>query len=262
MMGVDSIAEAIKSVNKDIKISALVDSGFFADYSSGLKEYDNTEPSSRKFMESHGIFDPVNPHTMTLDYSYGMRNVFKMMNMSGGIDADCIEANKGKNGGDDCMFGSHLGLHVQTPMYILQSKYDSWQIKHVVGKSKDLITMNEFGKLILRDVEKVVGSVDMKNTEGMLHGGFVDSCTHHCAGCQADIWRYSYPNSLMSAADGFSRWLEQHSTINGVSVSSGYEKEIRSNSSLSFLTVQDQLYPCEKCCGTCKLLPRSTTLPP
>lgn len=58
-MGVDSVAKQIKDANKNIKINALVDSGFFAEYSSGFVEFDNTEKSSREWMKRNGAFDPV-----------------------------------------------------------------------------------------------------------------------------------------------------------------------------------------------------------
>ena len=225
LMGVDQITKSIKERNTLVNIKALVDSGFFAEYSSGFTEYDNTKTADK--MKKMGIFDPVNPASKALDYAYALKYVFAMMNMKDGINPECIKNNE-ENGGDKCMFGETLGKYVQTPMFILQSKYDSWQIQHVAGRKDDKETMNKFGNMLQNSIEKIV-----KNSNSR-HGAHIDSCVHHCSIC---VWNNKTKESnSTSERQAFETWFH-HSNSNN-----------NDNASTSNLIVLNSPYPCEGCC--------------
>jgi hypothetical protein len=69
-------------------------------------------------------------------YGLEMRNVFKFQNSTDGVHQGCVAA-KRASGGDvsDCMFAQHVYPHIQTPIFVQQSVYDTWQIEFILGAS-------------------------------------------------------------------------------------------------------------------------------
>merc|ERR1719345_482342 len=62
-------------------------------------------------------------------------------NSSSSVNQACVTAMANKYGtpagnvseGWRCMFGSAVAPFIQTPLFILNSKYDSWQKKRIIG---------------------------------------------------------------------------------------------------------------------------------
>ena len=236
LMGIDQMAKMIHESNKRANVKALVDSGFFAEYSSGLTEFDNTEPSNVNTMKKMGMFDPINPLTHSLDYAYALKYVFKMMNMVNGINPDCLQDNREDNGGNKCMFGETVGKYVQTPMFILQSKYDSWQIQHVTGKKKDVEAINKLGSILQSSIENIV------NKSYSRHGAHVDSCVHHCSTCSKSLFVWNNKETTVtSERQAFEKWF--HLTSSNSSEFKDEQSHVTSN-----LVLLDSPYPCKECC--------------
>lgn len=59
---------------------------------------------------------------------------FKAWNASGSTN-DACEAAYGASDAWQCFFGQNVAKHVQTPMFVLNSKYDSWQGPALIGCS-------------------------------------------------------------------------------------------------------------------------------
>eukprot|EP00435_Cladocopium_sp_Y103_P017605 s551_g4.t1 len=79
-----------------------------------------------------------------------------IQNATAGVDPKCIAAHPGQEW--QCMFAEHASEHIGTPLFALQSEYDSWQTSHVQGPG---ILTNLLGR----------------NPKS---GAFLDSCHHHC----------------------------------------------------------------------------------
>jgi hypothetical protein len=185
LFGIDDMADKIKneipgsSSSSSVSIRGLVDSGIFLDYSYGRTDYD----SEGEYPEALNLIDKG------LDYSYAMKNVFNSMNLSYGIDSNCIEHFSKNHNSFKCVFAENVGKFISTPLFYIQSQYDSWQLKHVLGKHSNISLVNEFGNKVKSIFIDLMGSKDKnKNTQ---NSGFLDSCVHHCMSCSKNyenIW--------------------------------------------------------------------------
>ena len=82
------------------------------------------------------------------------------------VDADCRPA------GADCAFAEHALAFVDTPVFVLQSLYDSWQLQWELGEPEpvDYAALNAYG----RDLEGRLRAAAARAS------GFVERCYHHC----------------------------------------------------------------------------------
>ena len=71
-----------------------------------------------------------------------MQWVYRTMDAEGAsVNADCVAAMAAKYGrpagnrseGWRCMFGAAVAPYVQTPVIVVNSKYDTWQGKQIIG---------------------------------------------------------------------------------------------------------------------------------
>jgi len=91
---------------RDTTVAGLADSGFFADWSS------------------------TRPTQATHEYDEDIRSSFKLMNCSGGVNQNCVAAARAdRRPLADCYFANNTLPHVSTPIFVLQSVYDSWQLQ-------------------------------------------------------------------------------------------------------------------------------------
>jgi len=168
------------------KCAGMPDSGFFLDYedprygrrpSSGL---DNTPGGT---------------------YHSGLKWLFATMNATDGVNADCIAAKStGGTPTDDpaylCMFAEHTAVFTHTPLFPLQSMYDSWQTGHVLYYPNTAADVNVLGANISTRLHaNLIGPHP-------LSGAFLDACWHHCG-----MWNeIRIDGELVSVA--FQKWYE------------------------------------------------------
>merc|ERR1712146_330421 len=113
-----------------------------------------------------------------------------------------------------CMFAEHTAPHIKTPVFALQSKYDSWQSDHVLYTKTDAM-MNALGANITSRLQANL----LSNPHG---GAFLDGCYHHCG-----------------------RWGEIL-PIDGDEQSTAFLKFYYGITEQTFWN-QDVTYPCDKC---------------
>ena len=70
-----------------------------------------------------------------------MRWGYQAWNSSASVNEHCAAANPGGNG-YRCMFGSIAAGFVKTPMFVLNSKYDTWQEKAIIGANASMDKLN------------------------------------------------------------------------------------------------------------------------
>jgi len=57
-----------------------------------------------------------------------MKKVYKMHNVQS--NTKCVQAKKADGAQADCMFAPILLEYIETPLFIMNSKYDSWQLSN------------------------------------------------------------------------------------------------------------------------------------
>jgi hypothetical protein len=139
--------------------------------------------------------------------------IFHQMNASDGLNQDCITAHKSSGDTEKCIFIPTGAAYVRTPMFPLQSQYDSWQVQNIL-RTENVNDINTFGQALENSFKETVTSKSQ-------HGAFFDSCYHHCG-----EWDSIVIDGTRSG-DAFKKWYQ---TGQG-----------------SYF--QNQVYPCNTCCG-------------
>jgi hypothetical protein len=146
------------------RVTCMADSGFFELYD-GLDDY----------------------------WLHAFRNGVEAQNATGSFSTGCLEEFKEEPW--RCTIAQNLAPYIRTPLFALQSKYDSYQIGAILcGYNTKCMTdaelVNEWGKNL---TERIKGKL-LQNPQ---HGVFLDSCFHHCN------WNgVPWNGILISAGDG------------------------------------------------------------
>ena len=239
-------------LNPETKCVGMPDSGFFLDYQKSTQKLPTSLSSSRPTPTNIRTYQEQQRKrtlkTIPGNYHHGIQWVYHFSNASSGINEDCVAAASQSMEMDDwkCMFAEHVSPYVHTPMFVLQSEYDSWQTSNVLKPSRisALISdddvdhdqaINILGKNITARLESNLFHVHPKS------GGFVDSCHHHCG-----AWGQIVIDGD-TVAQAFSKWysgLDDHQTDINQKSKGTRNKKVWS---------QNQTYPCEVCCHPASL---------
>jgi hypothetical protein len=150
--------------------------------------------------------------TGRVKYATDMRWVFTQQNCTSGVNQDCIAAHQA--GGDTylCFFAEHTTPYIKTPIFPLQSRYDSWQVGNILG-TNETAAVNTYGTLFAQRFQAVE-----KNPN---NGYFFDSCYHHCGEWDS---------------------IRIDNTLSGAGVAGWYNKASAGK------YIQENPYPCATCC--------------
>jgi STAM-binding protein len=209
----DALATDAKALSKCV---GLPDSGFFLDYQSPLAP-GKPLPS---LVEEAGASSRRALTTPAGNYHAGLRWCFEAFNASAGVNQDCIAAkNTGGSPSDSptylCMFAEHTAVFTHTPLFALQSEYDSWQTGHVLHPGDSVQRLGD--NLTKRIQANLFGPHPVS-------GAFLDSCHHHCG-----AWnQIRIDGQLVSEA--FAQWYAD--------MAPGTKRVWK----------QGQAYPCDDCC--------------
>jgi len=226
LMSIDDITSTIRAVTTGVRVLGLIDSGFFLDYTSPLS--------------MHRVRQSARPHKTnsikvvqgSLDYAAHMRDVSELMNISAGVPSLCRHQYKTDMARTRCLFAENLLPFIETPIFMLQSKYDHWMIWNVIGDPSVVELVNQFGN----NVTRLMKTALIKKNKVKSHAIFIDSCTHHCYSCSAAeevIWHGHsiLSHELITPSEAFSEW---HRTL--------------LNQRVSRVFAQESVYPCLDCC--------------
>lgn len=198
----DQWCDAVKIASPSAKCVGLPDSGFFLDY----------QDPAVTCQPDVGLLG----NTINGNYHCGLKWTFTIQNATEGVHQDCVAAHQGEEW--KCMFAEHASEHIKSPIFAMQSQYDSWQTGHVQGTGGAAKTQ-DLGNNITMRVQTMLMA---KNPES---GAFLDSCHHHCG-----AW-----NSISIDGDLVSEAIQ--TWYNGIG-HAGSKK----------LWNQNQAYPCDACC--------------
>mmetsp|Transcript_25911 Transcript_25911/g.28815 ORF Transcript_25911/g.28815 Transcript_25911/m.28815 type:complete len:381 (+) Transcript_25911:19-1161(+) len=173
-----------ENLPKMAKVRGLPDSGFFLDFEGPPK------------------------------YHSGMQWVFKAMNSTSGVNQACIKAYEPSGQAWRCIFAQYTAPFITTPIFPLQSEYDSWQTANDLGSTNDTL-INDYGASLTYLVKQNL-------LVNPIHGIFLDSCHHHC-GEWGDI------------------------KINGDTQAIAFQKFYEGDEKTPY--IQGAIYPCKDCCS-------------
>eukprot|EP00750_Incisomonas_marina_P018288 INCI2807.1.p1 GENE.INCI2807.1~~INCI2807.1.p1 ORF type:complete len:439 (-),score=56.39 INCI2807.1:65-1381(-) len=146
-------------------------------------------------------------------YRDEMQYVFNMTNAEGGVNQNCVAAQKAAGLETwPCIFANYSYAHAKTPFFLLQSAVDSWQAANI-WKHSEPCFKNQFVNCTEQDMEDLNSWEhdflhDLQSTEKFSRdgeGGFVESCFEHVAlQSSSPFERYSLNGTI--ARDALAKW--------------------------------------------------------
>ena len=118
--------------------------------------------------------DAKNSYPARMEYVFGMQNVGE----SGAISPDCLAAYP-----EDphlCFLAPHLLPFIETPLFVLNSKYDAWQLNNEL--QSDWKTQEKQAAVLAYGEDFLSALLPLVKETG--NGGFITSCI--CHGCAWD----------------------------------------------------------------------------
>jgi hypothetical protein len=138
-------------------------------------------------------------------YPARMQWGYAAWNASSSINQKCLKALGGSDGstGWKCMFGATAAQYVETPLFVVNSKFDTWQQAAIIGvnctvakcDAKEQTFWGAYGK-------KMVALLDSMPPQ---HGAFVTNCPAHCQTGIASAWGKRTINGTVIGA-AFGSW--------------------------------------------------------
>ena len=150
-------------------------------------------------------------------YQPRMQWVYRAMNASASVNQACLKA-CGSGNGWKCMFGANVAPFIQTPMFILNSKYDTWQEKVIVGVNCTITKCTgdkrSFWVAYGREMVKRVSALPPR------HAAFISNCAAHCQTGTGGHWgKRSVKGMTISQAVG--AWFVNETTGDGFGQAAG-----------------------------------------
>ena len=183
------------------KCAALPDSGFFLDYQSPRA---TAVPPPAKYVAGY--------------YRAYMSWAFVAFNASGGLHPGCVAAMAGRGTASLCMFAEHTAPFIHTPLFALQSQYDSWQRYFVLDTSAEDQHLGD--NITARLMANSIGP----HPE---NGAFLSACGYHTGG-----WD----------------WLKIDGDWQHEAFASWYSTLGSGNASRKRVWLEVHKYPCAACC--------------
>jgi hypothetical protein len=121
-------------------------------------------------------------------YPARMQWGYTAWNSSSSINQKCLKALGGPGGstGWKCMFGATAAQYVRTPLFVVNSKFDTWQEKAIIGVKCTVTKCNakqqSFWSAYGKRMVALLGSMPPQ------HGAFVTNCPAHCQTGTASAW--------------------------------------------------------------------------
>jgi len=150
--------DAIRAATKGSlgKCVALPDSGYFLDYESPRA---TAVPPPASYRGGY--------------YREYMAWAFDAFNATGGLHADCVASMAVRGTQNLCMFAEHTAPFIHTPLFALQSEYDSWQRYFVLDTQRNAQALGD------NITARLMASSIDPHPE---NGAFISACAYHTGG--------------------------------------------------------------------------------
>ena len=169
------------------------------------------------FFLQHNTMDDVNL------FPQRSRHVFHMMNSTGGVNQNCVVAMAAapERNVSDCFFANGSYAYTQTPMFVLNSAVDSYQMQSILavpGDCASMETARKSGPQFNQCSAKSLAAIgqyeidflqDLQRTTTFRqsgNGGFIESCMEHVAAQGSPGTKIEQNGTSMAAA--LSSWWE------------------------------------------------------
>ena len=207
LLQVDRVAAQLEELGSRAHVIALADAGVFLHHN-----------SPRFFGEEH-------PE----DYVDAMRFVYAQQRVA------VPEACAAEHAGDEyrCLFAEYSLPHIRSPVFLLQSVFDSWMLGNVLSPADsshpDLV--NAFGDAVEAAVTKAMQRKQKAGTGAV--GAFLERCQHHTFGWRGiEAMRDGSPATQLQAFESFVKAAHGDEALDAPMV-----------------WRQSGEYPCALCCG-------------
>jgi hypothetical protein len=179
-------------------------------------------------MADSGFFLNYNATNVPANATYPARMLwtFANANVSGGglLSPACLAAHAGSEW--LCMFAENLAPHLRTPLFALQSVFDSYQVGAIAhADPADDAAVNAYGALLRARVHEALLGASPK------HGAALDACYHHCGRFWNNI-SFAGIDIDHSQGEAFAAWY------GGAAACEGSPQ----------VCEQQEAYPCKDCC--------------
>ena len=198
--GIDKASDIILSGTSAGGISAII----HADYI--RTRFRRATNASFRVLADAGFFldEPSLNGTKIIRSTF--RRIYTLHNSSKGLNHACLRAQKSTRK-FRCFFPQYSLPFVKSPIFLVNSLYDSWQITYMSGvfcmcdintcSSEEMSYIKKFRKKVLRALRSIFDS------EGS--AVFVDACLVHSQNCVNDLWtRIQIGN--VTIAQAFAKW--------------------------------------------------------
>jgi hypothetical protein len=152
------------------------------------------------------------------DYPTSMRNMFDMMNSTGGANQRCVTA---APAGQEwqCVFANASYAYTRTPIFPMNSAVDSYQMEAILQVPAGCASMAEakvpgpqFSNCTSTELAQVIAFEGdfIRDLQGSVtysrpgNGGFIESCMEHCA-AQGNRWN-QIKQSGVTIQEAHSKW--------------------------------------------------------
>jgi len=129
-----------------------------------------------------GFFPQWDVGNPRCDSSYGsyMKRVYQYSNAHGALPKSCIAAKSPTKRYYQCLVAEHIIPHVKVPVLVINSRYDEWQIKSILGFTYQSYSdvLQIYGKLVSNRAIKAIKEQNRRRP-GPASTVFLHSCSVH-----------------------------------------------------------------------------------
>eukprot|EP00040_Diaphanoeca_grandis_P005613 m.33699 g.33699 ORF g.33699 m.33699 type:complete len:393 (+) comp16857_c2_seq1:74-1252(+) len=141
-------------------------------------------------------------------YPSRMQWGYAAWNSKASVNQDCLQALGGADGVDGwkCMFGASVAPFIKTPLFVVNSKYDTWQEKAIIGVDCSIAACNKTEQAFWANYSHIM--VEIAQALPSQHGVFLTNCPAHC-----QLGIANFPNATIdgtSMADAVTMWYNSH----------------------------------------------------
>lgn len=194
----DRVAQWVRAANSSTRYSCLADAGFFMDHAS----YKGTPTTTPQFQES-----------------------FYAWNSSAGTNQACLDHYGPLGEPWKCVFAEYVLQFIQSPLFVMQNLYDSWQLNNILVVTDDgcggygrnlsgcdaahMAAVQAYGATMRQRLQGVWDPSEANR------GIFAPSCIAHCQTVEnehpASLWRWNARWGIdgQTPSDVFGTWYKQ-----------------------------------------------------
>lgn len=133
-----------------------------------------------------------------------------------------------------CRYIEHLSP--QTPIFLLQSKFDPVFINEYLGPAPADEDVNWLGNRFVQTVRRY-----LSQNEGGIHGAYIDSCWHHCSRIFGK-WNVLAPRNMVTQYEAFQEWYKDRLAA--------FQNKMQERASSRRHYEDSAEHPCETCCAS------------